>query len=137
MQNPPPVQSGKSSTGLDENIASLLAYIAGWVSGLVFFLIEKDSRLVRFHAMQSILLNVLIVILAVVFGVVIAILVIVLGMVSDSLAAIASILSSLLWLVLLLGILIVWVLCLIKAYGGQMYKLPIIGNYAEKFSAPK
>ena len=57
MQNPPPVQTTKSSTGLDENIAALLSYVFGWVSGLVFFLIEKDSRLVRFHAMQSILLN--------------------------------------------------------------------------------
>ena len=57
MQNPPPVQTAKSSTGLDENVAALLSYIFGWVSGLIFFLIEKDSRLVRFHAMQSILLN--------------------------------------------------------------------------------
>ena len=129
MQNPPPVQSGKSSTGLDENIASLIAYLAGWVSGLIFFLIEKDSRLVRFHAMQSILLNVTFGVAAVIFVVVISVLVIVLGMISDSLAAIASLLG--------LGILLVWILCLIKAYGGTMYKLPIIGNYAEKFSAPK
>src|SRR5690349_25147298 len=65
MQNPPPVQmssqppaqTAKSSTGLDENIAALLSYIAGWVTGLVFFLIEKNSRLVRFHAMQSIILS--------------------------------------------------------------------------------
>jgi len=137
MQNPPPVQSGKSSTGLDENIASLITYLAGWVSGLIFFLIEKDSRLVRFHAMQSILLNVTFGVAAVIFVVVISVLVIVLGMISDSLAAIASLLSGLLWLVLGLGILLVWILCLIKAYGGTMYKLPIIGNYAEKFSAPK
>ena len=41
MQNPPPVQTAKSSTGLDENVAALLSYIFGWVSGLVFFLIEK------------------------------------------------------------------------------------------------
>ena len=60
MQNPPPVQVSnqppvpvsKSSTGLDENIAALLSYVFGWVSGLIFFLIEKDSRLVRFQAMQ-------------------------------------------------------------------------------------
>jgi uncharacterized membrane protein len=57
MQNQPPVQTAKSSTGLDENIAALLSYVFGWVSGLIFFLMEKDSRLVRFHAMQSILLN--------------------------------------------------------------------------------
>jgi uncharacterized membrane protein len=137
MQNPPPVQSGKSSTGLDENVASLIAYIAGWVSGLIFFLIEKNSRLVRFHAMQSILLNVLYIVVAIVFGIIISILVVVLGMISNSLAAIASLLSGLLWLVLIVGIVVVWVLCLVKAYQGVMYKLPIIGDYAEKFSAPK
>ena len=62
MQNPPPVQTeqAKSSTGLDENIAALLSYVFGWISGLIFFLIEKDSRLVRFHAMQSLLFNVLV-----------------------------------------------------------------------------
>ena len=65
MQNPPPVQTSsqppaqlaKSSTGLDENLAALLSYVAGWITGLVFFLIEKDSRLVRFHAMQSLILS--------------------------------------------------------------------------------
>ena len=67
--------------------------------------------------MQSILLNVLVIVVAVVVGVVITILVIILGMISDSLAAIASILSTLLWLVMFLGIAIVWILCLIKAYG--------------------
>ena len=44
MQNPPPVQTTKSSTGLDDNIAALLSYIFGWVSGLIFFVMEKDSR---------------------------------------------------------------------------------------------
>jgi uncharacterized membrane protein len=137
MQNPPPVQSGKSSTGLDENIASLLAYIAGWVTGLIFFLIEKNSRLVRFHAMQSILLNVLVIIVAIVVGIVISILVLILGQLSGALAGIASLLSVLFWLVFGIAVLLAWVLCLIKAYQGNMYKLPIIGEYADKFSAPK
>jgi len=137
MQNPPPVQSGKSSTGLDENIASLLAYIAGWVTGLIFFLIEKNSRLVRFHAMQSILLNVLVIIVAIVVGIVISILVLILGQLSGALAGIASLLSVLFWLVFGIAVLLAWVLCLIKAYQGTMYKLPIIGEYADKFSAPK
>jgi uncharacterized membrane protein len=137
MQNPPPVQTGKSSTGLDENVASLISYLAGWLSGLIFFLIEKDSRLVRFHAMQAILLNVLVIVLAIVMAIVIAVLVIILGMASDVLASIASIVSMLLWLGFFLVVAIVWIMCLIKAYQGQMYKLPVIGNYAEKFSAPK
>jgi uncharacterized membrane protein len=137
MQNPPPVQSGKSSTGLDENIASLIAYLAGWVSGLIFFLIEKNSRLVRFHAMQSILLNAVVIVAAIVAGIVVTILVLILGQISGALASIAGILSWLIYLVCSLGVLIVWVLCMIKAFGGQMYKLPFIGDYAEKFSEPK
>jgi uncharacterized membrane protein len=137
MQNPPPVQSGKSSTGLDENVASLIAYIAGWVSGLIFFLIEKSSRLVRFHAMQAILLNVVVVVVWIVIMIIVSILVLILGQVSSALAGIVSLLSVLLYLAAGVGTLILWVMCLIKAYQGQMYKLPIIGEYAEKFSAPK
>ena len=137
MQNPPPAQPGKSSTGLDENLASLLAYVFGWVSGLVFFLIEKDSRLVRFHGMQSILLNVILVIVAVVLGIGLSILLFILGQISGALSTIVGLVSSLFWLAFSVIILVVWVLCLIKAYQGQMYKLPIIGKYAEQFSAPK
>lgn len=135
MQNPPPVQTTKSSTGLDENIAALLSYIFGWISGLIFFLIEKDSRLVRFHAMQSILFNVLFGVLAFVLWIVLFILFMILSQVSDALTAIVGILSMLLWLLLIVGVLIGWVLCLVKAFQGQYFKLPIIGNFAEKFSA--
>ncbi|HKS08928.1 MAG TPA: DUF4870 domain-containing protein [Pyrinomonadaceae bacterium] len=135
MQNPPPVQTTKSSTGLDENIAALLSYIFGWVSGLVFFLIEKDSRLVRFHAMQSILLNVSFGVLAVVLMIVLFIVGMIFAMMSDALGAIVSILSFLIWLVFMAGVLIAVILCLIKAFQGQYFKLPIIGNFAEKFSA--
>jgi len=135
MQNPPPVQTPKSSTGLDENIAALLSYVFGWVSGLIFFLIEKDSRLVRFHAMQSILLNVLFGVLGFVLWIVIFILLLIMHQISDALGAIVSILATLIWVVFLIGIVIAWVMCLIKAFQGAYFKLPIIGNFAEKFSA--
>ena len=135
MQNPPPVQTTKSSTGLDENIAALLSYIFGWVSGLIFFLIEKDSRLVRFHAMQSILLNVSFGVIAIVLWIVLFILVMIFAMVSDALVTLLSILSLLIWLVFIVGILIAVILCLVKAFQGQYFKLPILGNLAEKFSA--
>ena len=134
MQNPPPVQTTKSSTGLDENIAALLSYIFGWVSGLIFFLIEKDSRLVRFHAMQSILLNVSFGVVAVVLMIVLLIIGMVFAMVSDALGAVVGILSFLIWLVFIAGILLAVVLCLVKAFQGQYFKLPVIGNLAEKFS---
>ena len=135
MQNPPPVQTTKSSTGLDENIAALLSYIFGWVSGLIFFLIEKDSRLVRFHAMQSILFNVLIIVLVFVFWILTFILVLIGAAIGDVIGTIFSLLATLLWLVFSVGILIAWILCLVKAFQGQYFKLPVIGNFAEKFSA--
>ena len=143
MQNPPPVQvssqppvqAGKSSTGLDENIAALLSYVFGWVSGLIFFLIEKDSRLVRFHAMQSLLFNILVGVAVFVLWIVLFVFFLILSQISGVLSTIASLVSVLIWVVLSIAILVGWVMCLIKAYQSQYFKLPIIGNFAEKFSA--
>ena len=143
MQNPPPVQMGhqppvpvtKSSTGLDENIAALLSYVFGWVSGLVFFLIEKDSRLVKFHAMQSILLNAAALVIGIVLWVAWVVVAIVFVMISETLASLVSVLFGLVIMVFYLGLLIGVILCLIKAYQKQYFKLPVIGNFAEKFSA--
>jgi uncharacterized membrane protein len=135
MQNPPPVQTTKSSTGLDENVAALLSYVFGWLSGLIFFLIEKDSRLVRFHAMQSLLFNVLVAIVAIVLWVVAFVVLIVSTQLPSIVGSLVSLLMTLIWVVFCIGILIAWVLCLIKAFQSQYFKLPIIGNFAEKFSA--
>jgi uncharacterized membrane protein len=135
MQNPPPVQTGKSSTGLDENIAALLSYIFGWVGGLVFFLIEKDSRLVRFHAMQSILLSASAIIGFFAIWIAWIIFAIIGAMAADALGLIVSVVGTLLMLAFWVGLLVAVVMCLIKAYGRQFFKLPIIGNLAEKFSA--
>ena len=136
MQNPPPVQTApaKSSTGLDENIAALLSYVFGWLSGLIFFLIEKDSRLVRFHAMQSLLFNVLVGIIATVLWVILFVFFLIASQVSGVMTTLLTLVSTLIWIVLLIAILVGWVMCLIKAYGSQYFKLPVIGNFAEKFS---
>jgi uncharacterized membrane protein len=131
----PPVQTTKSSTGLDENIAALLSYVATWVSGLIFFLIEKDSRLVRFHAMQSILLSAVAIIVGIALWVVWGVAVIALAMISEVVAGLLSILIGLVIFAFYIGIVIAFILCLIKAYQKQFLKLPIIGNMAEKFSA--
>ena len=134
MQNPPPVQTTKSSTGLDDNIAALLSYIFGWVSGLIFFVMEKDSRLVRFHAMQSILLNAAALVVGIVLWIAWAVVAIVGAMMSESLGALFGFLFGLLIFVFYIGIFIAVILCLIKAYQRQYFKLPVIGNFAEKFS---
>ena|ERR1044072_4825243 len=143
MQNPPPVQVssqppaqvGKSSTGLDENIAALLSYVFGWLSGLIFFLMEKDSRLVRFHAMQSILLSVAAIVIFVVFWIIAGVATLALGYISSILSFLVWIVTVLVGGVLGLAIVVGAIICLVKAFQGQYFKLPVIGNMAEKFSA--
>ena len=132
MQNPPPGLAGKSSTGLDENIAALLTYVFGWVSGLIFFLLEKDSKLVRFHAMQSILLNVFVAVLCFAGWIVTIVLVLIASQLPDILGTLVGLLATLVWVILGAGLLIAWILCLVRAYQGKFFKLPVIGNLAEK-----
>ena len=135
MQNPPPSQTPKSSTGLDENIAALLSYVMTWITGLVFFFIEKSSRLVRFHAMQAILLGGVAAVGGIVLWFAWVILAVGLSQVSEVLAGLVSLVLGLLLFVFWVGLMIAWVMCLIKAYQGQYFKLPVLGNFAEKFSA--
>jgi uncharacterized membrane protein len=132
MQNPPSGQIDKSSTGLDENIAALLSYVFGWVSGLVFFLLEKDSKLVRFHAMQSILFCVVVAVLGIALWVVSFLIFLVGAMLPDIMGSLLALLGTFIWLIFSVALLIAWILCLVRAYQGQFFKLPVIGNMAEK-----
>ncbi|HIW33528.1 MAG TPA: DUF4870 domain-containing protein [Candidatus Paenibacillus intestinavium] len=104
---------GKTETGLDQNIAGLLCYVLGFITGIIFLLLEKNNRFVRFHALQSIFLSVAIVILNILLN-----LIPVLGVLLDSIISLAS--------------LVLWIVLLVKAYQGQWFKLPIIGDMAEK-----
>ena len=106
----------KSSTGLDENIAGLLCYVLGWVTGLIFFLIEKESTFVKFHAVQSIVVSGALTVLS-----------IALSMFPPALRMVLSPLVSIFSLVIL-------VIMIVKAYNGERYKLPIAGDIAEKQS---
>jgi uncharacterized membrane protein len=106
------METKKTALGLEENIEGLLTYVLGWVSAIVFLVLEPENRFVRFHAMQSL----------VTFGA-ITIILIVLGLIPIIgwiLAIILGPLSFLLWL---------WLMY--KAYLGEMYKLPTIGDFAE------
>ena len=98
-----------AGTGLPKNTSAALCYLLGWITGLVFLLIEKDDKFVRFHAMQSI----------VTFGALNIVMVV---------PVIGIMLSPLIGL---LG-LVLWLVCMIKAYQGEKFKLPIAGDFAEK-----
>lgn len=106
---------GKTSTGIQPQVAALLSYGLGWVTGLIFYLIEKENKYVRFHAFQSI----------VVFGA-LTVLTIVLAMVP----VIGWMLVPIVYLVEL----ILWIVLMIKAYQGEKFKLPVAGEMAEKNS---
>lgn len=116
-----------AASGLEENVAALLSYVLGWLTGLIFFLIDKRP-FVRFHAMQSIIT----------FGALHAInLILVFGGVIGGLASgmmggfMLGMVSWLIYGLLSLLILVCWVLCMVKAYQGERFKLPLAGNLAE------
>ncbi len=127
------MQNQKSALGLDGNITALIGYLIGIVA-LVLIFIEKDNKFVRFHAFQSVFLAVAYIvclILMVILGIVVAII----GQMSGVLGTILGLVMMLLWLAVIVGFLGALIYSAIKAYGGNMFKLPIIGNMAEKFSA--
>jgi len=111
-----------------------LAYLFHLVSGVIFFVIEKNSRLVRFHAMQSIILTGVFVVVGTALWILSFVIGIIVGYISSVLGFLFSVVIGLIGLVFFLAMVVAWVLCMIKAYQGQFFKLPIIGNFAEKFS---
>jgi uncharacterized membrane protein len=106
--------SERSTTGLDANVAAALSYVLGFLTGIVFLVLEKDSSFVRFHAMQSLIFF--------------------LGyaVVTSVLWAVAWPLMLLLALPLWIVVIVVWVLLIVKAFQGQRFKLPFIGDLAEQ-----
>ncbi|HUF23973.1 MAG TPA: hypothetical protein VMN81_07605 [Vicinamibacterales bacterium] len=104
----------RSSTGLDANIAAALAYLAGFITGIVLLIIEKESRFVRFHAMQSTVVFVAVLVLSVVINSI-------------------PILGAFLYAFLLFpAVVIIWLVLMFKAYNRETFKLPIAGDFAEK-----
>ncbi len=109
---PPGYQPQPASSGLSENVASGLSYVFGWLTGLIFYLIDKRPE-VRFHAMQSI---------------VFAVVAMLVGWIR---LATSGFLSGLLWLVSLVFF-FTWIFLMIQAFQGRHFKLPVIGDFAEQ-----
>jgi uncharacterized membrane protein len=105
-------RKGKTETGLEPNVAGLLCYVLGWVSGLVFLLLERKDKFVRFHAIQSI----------VVFGAI-------------NLAYFIVFRIPYIWVIgwifWAFGI-VLWIVLMVRAYQGEKPKMPVAGNIAEK-----
>lgn len=110
-----------SSTGLDSNIGGLLSYVLGWITGLVFYLIEEKDEFVRFHAMQSIIVFGAITVLSIVLRILFIV------------PYLGAILGAFLWI----ASVALWVILMVRAYQGKRFKLPIAGDMAEKYSVKR
>ena len=114
--------------GLAPNLAGALSYVLGFITGIVFLMISKD-RFVRFHAYQSILLS----LGWVVFWIAVSIVEAILFQI-PFLGFLVAIVSMLAGLLLGLGLLVLWIVLMLKAYQGQQWKLPFIGNMAQRYA---
>lgn len=98
----------KKGTGLPKNTAAALSYVLGWITGIVFLLIEKDP-FVRFHAMQSVIT----------FG-------------ALTVISFVPVIGWLLTPVIGIVAFVLWLVLIFKAYQGEEFKLPIVGEFAKK-----
>jgi len=124
-----PKSESESSTGMSANVAGLLCYVLGWITGIIFVVWEKKSTFVRFHAWQSIM----------VFGVLtVAHLVLSRMLIDIGLGNLFYPNWGLIragtafgWIIGL-GMLALGIILIIQAYQGKMWKVPWAGNWAEK-----
>ena len=103
----------KTSLDLDENMAGLLCYIGGWITGIIFLILEKKNKFVRFHALQSLLTFLPLSVLAWLLG---------------WIPFIGWAFAGLVWILMV----ILWLILMFKAYRGKRYKLYLLGDIAEK-----
>ena len=114
----------KTQLGLEENLEGALCYLFGFITGIVFYVMEPKNKFVRFHAMQSIVIFLPLMIL---------------GFILSSigwfifLGPVWIIISLLTWITWILFF-VLWLILMLKAYSGKKFKVPIAGDIAEKNS---
>jgi uncharacterized membrane protein len=116
--------SGPTSTGLPANVAAALAYVLGPITGILFYVLEKDNRYVRFHAAQSIAVSLVLIIVG-----------FVLGMLSSVLAFIPIVgwlIAMLLSFGLSIGSFVLWLFLMWQAYKGIEWEAPFAGTFARR-----
>ncbi len=114
---------GATTLNMEPNVAGALSYLT-WVAGLVFFLMEKQNRFVRFNAMQSIILSIASTVIWIALEILSGIL---------AFTFLGIIIGPLIFLVGI-GFFALWLLCVINAFQGKYFKLPVIGDYAERWA---
>jgi uncharacterized membrane protein len=119
-----------TSTGMSGRTEALLSYVLGWFSGLIFFVIERKNRFVRFHAAQSFLFfgSAFVLLLALrLIGYLISII----PFIGGALAFVVNLVLSPATFIIAILVGLVWILLMIQSYRGNTVRLPFFGNYAE------
>ncbi len=107
------VSLGATSCGMKAELAAALSYLCGFVTGIIFFIVEKKNEFVRFHAMQSILLFAPLFVLGIILKMI-------------------PIVGWIIGILVSLGSFILWIILLIKASQGEYFELPWIGKIARE-----
>jgi uncharacterized membrane protein len=123
---PPPAAPVAQSAGMEENMASALCYLFGWLTGVLFLVLEpyNKNRTIRFHAFQSIFFNVGVFALWIVVFILTSIL--------HFIPVIGTLIALLLYAVMGLGFFGLWLFLMFKAYNKEKFMLPVVGALAEK-----
>ena len=122
----------KVTFGLKEKTAYVLIYLFGWISGLIFYLSEKEDKQIRFHALQVIIFSagfsVIMIILEIIIGIITAATIMSAGLGGLAVLTVFGIIIWLLWIVYVVMIII----AIVKACSGGIFKLPVAYKIAEK-----
>jgi uncharacterized membrane protein len=124
VQSAPPAGVPAAQPQMAENVAGLLCYVLGWVTGLIFYFIDKRPY-VRFHAAQSIVVFGGLHIISIVLGMFFGISLMAGGLTGFSMGYAVYAIVNLVGLVL-------WILLMIKAYQGERFRVPVAADIAEK-----
>ncbi len=112
--------NSKTSTGIQQNTAGLLCYLGWWITGIIFFVIEKENKVVRFHAVQSII----------VFGLISVVLIVL-----SPIGAFVPFFGVIIYIIDIFAF-ILWIVMMVMTVQGKMTKLPWAGKLAEKYANP-
>jgi uncharacterized membrane protein len=127
------MQNGKTALGLDNNVGALVCYLNiclpfGLIYSIIVLVTDKSNKLPRFHALNSILLGVT----GTVIIIALEIVAFIIGLALNSI--LVSGLLGLIIIAVLIAVVGTFIFSAIKAYQGQLFKLPVIGDLADKWS---
>lgn len=117
----------ETAGGLEPNVAGALSYLLGFITGLIFYLVEEDDEFVRFHAAQSMVVFGGLFVLGIVLNVFIGFL----GAMGGLFSGLFGLFFSLFWTLLSLGALVLWIFLMVKAYQGETPRIPIAADIAD------